>query len=42
MEVVRQWLSEGGRDLRTLACNLGGVSVSHAWKLAQDAKRAAA
>lgn len=34
-EVTRQWLAEGGHQLRELATRLGGVSVSTAFRLAQ-------
>ena len=34
-EVVDAWLAEGGKHLRELATRLGGVSVSHAFKLVQ-------
>lgn len=37
-EVVAKWLAEGGQHLRELATRLGGVSVSHAFKLVQTAR----
>lgn len=37
-EVVEKWIAEGGQHLRELATRLGGVSVSHAFKLAQAAR----
>lgn len=39
-EIVRQWLNEGGSQLRELATRLGGVSVSTAFNLAQAERNA--
>ena len=38
-EITRQWLSEGAVQLRELATRLGGVSVSTAFRLAQQVRR---
>ena len=38
-EVTRQWLAEGGHQLRELATRLGGISVSTAFRLAQKQRR---
>ena len=38
-EVTRQWLAEGGNQLRELATRLGGISVSTAFRLAQKQRR---
>lgn len=40
-EVVRAWLAAGGKQLRQLAIELGGVSVSTAYSLVQKAKKEA-
>jgi len=37
-EIVAQWLAEGSVQLRELATRLGGVSVSTAFRLAQEAR----
>lgn len=37
--VTRQWLEEGGVQLRELATRLGGISVSTAFRLAQKQRR---
>lgn len=38
--IVGAWLAEGGKQLRELANRLGGVSVSTAFRLAQQAREA--
>jgi hypothetical protein len=35
-QIVKAWLDEGGKQLRDLATRLGGVSVSTAFRLAQN------
>jgi DNA invertase Pin-like site-specific DNA recombinase len=37
--ITRQWLAEGGYQLRELATRLGGVSVSTAFRLAQQQRK---
>jgi len=37
-EIIKTWLAEGGIQLRELANRLGGVSVSTAFRLAQNAR----
>lgn len=37
-EIIAAWLARGGKQLRELATELGGVSVSTAFKLAQKAR----
>ena len=37
--ITRQWLAEGGYQLRELATRLGGVSVSTAFRLAQRQRK---
>lgn len=38
-EITRQWFSEGAVQLRELATRLGGVSVSTAFRLAQQVRK---
>lgn len=40
IEIARQWLSEGAIQLRDLATRLNGVSVSTAFRIAQEARKA--
>jgi DNA invertase Pin-like site-specific DNA recombinase len=39
LEIARQWLSEEGSHLRELATRLGGVSVSTAFRIAQQVRK---
>ena len=41
-EITKAWLAEGGQQLRELATRLGGVSVSTAFRIAQQARNGGA